>query len=48
MTDGAGGNFEQVKVTLKSTLSDKKKEVRDAAYESIAHLLLYLGPKYMR
>lgn len=25
VTDGAGGNFEQIRVNLKKTLSDKKK-----------------------
>jgi hypothetical protein len=48
VTDGAGGSFEYVKVNLKKTLSDKKKEVRNAAYECVAHLLLFFGPKYMK
>jgi hypothetical protein len=48
VTDGAGANFEYAKVNLKKTLGDKKKEVRDAAYECVAHLLLFFGPKYLK
>jgi hypothetical protein len=48
VTEGAGGNFEQIRVNLKKTISDKKKEVRDAAYDCTAHLLLFLGPKPMK
>lgn len=48
VTDGAGGNFEQIKVGLKAVLSDKKEDVRLSAFQCVSHLILYLGPKYMK
>lgn len=48
VTEGAGGNFEHIQVALKSSLADPKIDVRKTALESVAFLLKYMAPKFLK
>ncbi len=42
--EGAGHNFEHVKVNIKQAISDKNSNVRKEALESCAKMLKLFGP----
>ena len=48
ITSEAGSHFEHLQLGLKSALSDPKGEVRKAGMESVAYLLKYMAPKYLK
>jgi hypothetical protein len=48
ITEGAGGNFEHVQLSLKLSLADAKVEVRKSALECAAYLIKYMAPKFLK